>query len=47
MNEEMEKIPKSRRQRKKFQEQILFQVQLLKKAIKVKVPELLLKVKSL
>jgi hypothetical protein len=47
MNEEMEQIPKSRRQGKKFQEQILFQVHLLKKAIKVKVQELLLKVQSL
>jgi hypothetical protein len=47
MNEEMEKIPKLRRQRKKFHEQILFQVHLLKKAIKVKVQELLLKVQSL
>jgi hypothetical protein len=47
MNEEMEKIPKLRRQRKKFQEQILFQVHLLKKAIKVKVQELLLQVQSL
>ena len=36
MNEEMEKIPKLRRQGKKFQEQILFQVQ-----------ELLLQVQSL
>jgi hypothetical protein len=47
MNEEMEQIPKLRRQGKKFQEQILFQVHLLKKAIKVKVQELLLKVQSL
>jgi hypothetical protein len=47
MNEEMEQIPKLRRQRKKFQEQILFQVHLLKKAIKVKVQELLLQVQSL
>jgi hypothetical protein len=47
MNEEMEQIPKSRRQGKKFQEQILFQVHLLKKALKVKVQELLLKVQSL
>jgi hypothetical protein len=47
MNEEMEQIPKSRRQGKKFHEQILFQVHLLKKAIKVKVQELLLKVQSL
>jgi hypothetical protein len=43
----MEKIPKSRRQGKKFQGQILFQVHLLKKALKVKVQELLLKVQSL
>jgi hypothetical protein len=47
MNEEMEQIPKLRRQGKKFQEQILFQVHLLKKALKVKVQELLLKVQSL
>ena len=47
MNEEMEQIPKSRRQGKKFQAQILFQVHLLKKALKVKVQELLLKVQSL
>ena len=47
MNEDMEKIPKLRRQGKNFQEQILFQVHLLKKAIKVKVQELLLKVQSL
>jgi hypothetical protein len=40
MNEEMEQIPKLRRQGKKFQEQILFQVHLLKKAIKVKVQSL-------
>jgi hypothetical protein len=37
MNREMEEIPKMRRQGKKFQEQILFQVHLLKKAIKAKV----------
>ena len=47
INEDMEQIPKSRRQGTKFQEQILFQVHLLKKAIKVKVQELLLKVQSL
>jgi hypothetical protein len=47
MNEEMEQIPKSRRQGKNFQEQILFQVHLLKKALKVKGQELLLKVQSL
>jgi hypothetical protein len=47
MNEEMEQISKLRRQGKKFQEKILFQVHLLKKAIKVKVQELLLKVQSL
>jgi hypothetical protein len=47
MKGKMEKIPKSRRQGEKFQEQILFQVHLLKKALKVKVQELLLKVQSL
>jgi hypothetical protein len=47
MNEEMEKIPKLRRQGKKFQGKTLFQVHLLMKAIRVKVQELLLKVQSL
>jgi hypothetical protein len=47
MNKKMEHIPKLMRQEKKFQEQILFQVHLLKKAIKVKFQELLLKVQSL
>jgi hypothetical protein len=47
MNELMEQIPKLRKQMKKFQEQILFQVHLLKKALKVKVQELLLKFQSL
>jgi hypothetical protein len=37
MNEEMEQIPNLRRQGKKFQEQILIQVHLLKEAIKVNV----------
>jgi hypothetical protein len=47
MNELMEKIPKLRKQMKKFQEQFLFQVHLLKKVFKVKVQELWLKVQSL
>jgi hypothetical protein len=47
MNGKMEHIPKLRRQGKKFQEQILFQIHLLKKTIKVKVQELLLQVQSL
>jgi hypothetical protein len=47
MNEEMEQIPKLRRQGEKFQEQISFQVHLLKKDIKVKVQELLFQVQPL
>ena len=47
MNEEMEQIPNLRRQGKKFQAQILFQLHLFKKAIKVKVQEILFQVQSL